>query len=40
VLCASSVRKITRVHTLDGEPLADSSAIHRELADAYDALYA
>lgn len=40
VFLASSVRKLTRVHTLDGERLADSSAIHRELADAYDALYA
>lgn len=37
---ASSVRKLTRVHTLDGEPLPDSTAIHRELADVYDALYA
>ncbi|MFD2417892.1 aminodeoxychorismate lyase [Amycolatopsis pigmentata] len=39
VFLASSVRKLTRVHTLDGEPLADSTAIHRELADAYDSLY-
>jgi 4-amino-4-deoxychorismate lyase len=39
VFLASSVRKLTRVHTLDGEQLADSTAIHRELADAYDALY-
>lgn len=39
VFLASSVRKLTRVHTLDDEPLADSTAIHRELAEAYDALY-
>lgn len=39
VFLASSVRKLTRVHTLDGEPLADSTAIHRELADAYESLY-
>ncbi|PRX47431.1 4-amino-4-deoxychorismate lyase [Prauserella shujinwangii] len=37
---ASSVRKLTRVHTLDGQPLPDSSAIHAELAEAYEAEYA
>ncbi|HET6502220.1 MAG TPA: aminodeoxychorismate lyase [Amycolatopsis sp.] len=40
VFMASSVRKITRVHTLDGKPLTDSTAIHRELTDAYEAVYA
>ncbi|EID54513.1 aminodeoxychorismate lyase [Saccharomonospora xinjiangensis] len=35
----SSVRKVTRVHTLDGTRLADSTAIHRELCDAYEAQY-
>jgi len=37
---ASSVRKLTRVHTLDGVALADSSAIHAELAAAYESEYA
>ncbi len=40
VFLASSVRKLTRVHTLDHQPLRDSSAIHAELAQAYEALYA
>jgi 4-amino-4-deoxychorismate lyase len=40
VFLASSVRKLTRVHTLDGEPLPDSSAIHAELAEAYESVYA
>jgi 4-amino-4-deoxychorismate lyase len=39
VFLASSVRKLTRVHTLDGKTLADSSTIHAELADAYEAVY-
>jgi 4-amino-4-deoxychorismate lyase len=39
VFLASSVRKLTRVHTLDGEALPDSSTIHAELADAYEAVY-
>ncbi|PRY32748.1 aminodeoxychorismate lyase [Umezawaea tangerina] len=39
VFLVSSVRKITRVHTLDGKPLADSSAIHAELADLYESEY-
>ncbi|WP_409496635.1 aminodeoxychorismate lyase [Amycolatopsis sp. cmx-11-12] len=37
---ASSVRKLTRVHTLDGVALGDSSAIHTELAAAYESEYA
>ncbi|WP_199429451.1 aminodeoxychorismate lyase [Qaidamihabitans albus] len=40
VFLASSVRKLTRVHTLDGEPLPDSAAIHAELAQAYEDEYA
>ncbi|KMS90608.1 aminodeoxychorismate lyase [Prauserella rugosa] len=41
LMLASSVRKLTRVHTLDGTALPDSSvAIHAELAEAYDAQYA
>ncbi|TNC26130.1 aminodeoxychorismate lyase [Amycolatopsis alkalitolerans] len=37
---ASSVRKLTRVHTLDGDRLPDSSAVHAELAKAYEDVYA
>lgn len=37
---ASSVRKLTRVHTLDGEPLPDSTRLHAELAQAYEDVYA
>src|SRR5262245_29292523 len=33
---ASSVRKITRVHTLDGVALADASALHQELNALYE----
>ncbi|NYI88616.1 4-amino-4-deoxychorismate lyase [Amycolatopsis endophytica] len=40
VFLSSSVRKLTRVHTLDGETLPDSSAIHAELAAAYESVYA
>ncbi len=40
VFMASSVRKLTRVHTLDGERLSDSSAVHAELVAAYEAEYA
>ncbi|EHY89462.1 aminodeoxychorismate lyase [Saccharomonospora azurea] len=36
----SSVRKVTRVHTLDGTRLTDSTAIHRELCEAYEKQYA
>jgi 4-amino-4-deoxychorismate lyase len=39
VLCASSVRKITRVHTLDGVALRDSTAVHAELAALYESEY-
>jgi len=39
VFLASSIRKITRVHTLDGKPLTDSSALHAELADLYESEY-
>lgn len=40
VFLASSVRKLTRVHTLDGERLPDSTEIHAELAAAYEDVYA
>lgn len=40
VFLASSIRKLTRVHTLDGKTLPDSTQIHRELVDAYEACYA
>jgi 4-amino-4-deoxychorismate lyase len=40
VFLTSSVRKITRVRALDGQPLRDSSAVHAELAAAYDSEYA
>ena len=39
VFLASSVRKLTRVHTLDGLPLPDSSEIHAELTAAYESVY-
>ena len=37
---ASSVRKITRVHTLDGATLPDASALHPELNALYESEYA
>lgn len=42
LMLASSVRKLTRVHTLDGVGLPEdpATAIHAELAEAYDAQYA
>jgi 4-amino-4-deoxychorismate lyase len=40
VFMASSVRKLTRVHTLDGERLPDSAAVYAELVGAYEAEYA
>lgn len=40
IFLASSVRKITRVHTLDGTPLPDSSALLAELTRLYDSEYA
>lgn len=39
VVFASSVRKITRVHTLDGVALSDSTAVHAELAELYESEY-
>jgi 4-amino-4-deoxychorismate lyase len=36
---ASSVRKITRVHTLDGEQLPDVTALHEELKGLYESQY-
>jgi 4-amino-4-deoxychorismate lyase len=36
---ASSVRKVTRIHTLDGEPLADSTPLLGELTRLYDSEY-
>jgi 4-amino-4-deoxychorismate lyase len=39
VLFASSVRKLTRVHTLDGTPLRDSTLLHAELAALYESEY-
>jgi 4-amino-4-deoxychorismate lyase len=40
VFVASSVRKLTRVHTLDGKVLPDATELHRELSAAYEAEYA
>ncbi|GAA1027487.1 MULTISPECIES: aminodeoxychorismate lyase [Amycolatopsis] len=39
VFVASSVRKLTRVHTLDGKVLPDSTELHRELSAAYESVY-
>ncbi|MDT8910728.1 aminodeoxychorismate lyase [Amycolatopsis sp. PS_44_ISF1] len=39
VFLASSVRLVTRVHTLDGAPLPDSAALHRELVEIYESEY-
>lgn len=39
VFLVSSVRKITRVHTLDGKPLPDSTALHAELDALYESEY-
>jgi 4-amino-4-deoxychorismate lyase len=36
---ASSVRKVTRVHTLDGTRLPDSTALHAELTALYESEY-
>ncbi|HEY4455554.1 MAG TPA: aminodeoxychorismate lyase [Pseudonocardiaceae bacterium] len=36
---ASSVRKVTRVHTLDGTKLPDSTALHAELTALYESEY-
>lgn len=40
VFLASAVRKITRVHTLDGDPLPDSRELHAELAALNESEYA
>lgn len=40
VLLASSVRKVTRVHTLNGQALPDSTEQHRQLAALYETHYA
>ena len=39
VFLASSVRKITRVHTLDGVALPDTAALHEELNALYESEY-
>jgi 4-amino-4-deoxychorismate lyase len=39
VFLASSVRKITRVHTLDGMALPDTAALHQELTGLYESEY-
>ncbi|MET7990119.1 aminodeoxychorismate lyase [Amycolatopsis sp. NPDC005232] len=39
VYLASSVRLVTRVHTLDGAALPDSAELHRELVAAYEGEY-
>jgi len=39
VFLASSVRKITRVHTLDGEKLPDAAELHTELNALYESEY-
>jgi 4-amino-4-deoxychorismate lyase len=39
VLLVSSVRKVTRIHTLDGTTLPDSTALHAELSALYEAEY-
>jgi 4-amino-4-deoxychorismate lyase len=39
VFLVSSIRKITRVHTLDGKPLTDAAALHAELAKLYESEY-
>jgi 4-amino-4-deoxychorismate lyase len=36
---ASSVRKLTRVHTLDGTPLPDTGDLHQELTALYESEY-
>ncbi|NUT50127.1 MAG: aminodeoxychorismate lyase [Saccharothrix sp.] len=39
VFLVSSVRKITRVHTLDGKALPDSAELHARLVDLYESEY-
>jgi 4-amino-4-deoxychorismate lyase len=36
---ASSVRKLTRIHTLDGTALADATGLHQELTALYESEY-
>ncbi|SDN19013.1 aminodeoxychorismate lyase [Allokutzneria albata] len=38
--CVSSVRLITRVHTLNGTPLPDFTPLHQEISGLYEAVYA
>jgi 4-amino-4-deoxychorismate lyase len=40
VFLASSVRKVTRVHTVNGRALPDSTAVHTELSRVYEGEYA
>jgi 4-amino-4-deoxychorismate lyase len=40
VVLASSIRTITRVHTLNGAELPDSTAAHAELVALYESEYA
>jgi 4-amino-4-deoxychorismate lyase len=40
VVFASSVRKVTRAHTLNGTALPGSTALHAELVDLYESEYA
>ncbi|ONI73019.1 4-amino-4-deoxychorismate lyase [Actinosynnema sp. ALI-1.44] len=39
VFLVSSVRKVTRVHTIDGTELTDSTALHSEMVRLYDSEY-
>lgn len=39
VFLVSSVRKVVRVHTLDGVPLSDATPVWTELTDLYEAEY-
>ncbi|TCP54348.1 4-amino-4-deoxychorismate lyase [Tamaricihabitans halophyticus] len=39
VLLVSSVRKVTRVVSIDGEALPDASGLHRQLLSIYESLY-
>jgi 4-amino-4-deoxychorismate lyase len=39
VVLASSVRKITRIHTLDGAPLTETPGLHAELTALYESEY-
>jgi 4-amino-4-deoxychorismate lyase len=39
VVLASSVRKVTRVHSVDGVALQDSTDLHAELLALYESEY-